>query len=112
MLKLAIIGRYADILPFRAIGAELIQVQDDSKAGVLLKNLKHSSEPYMVMMTEDLAGKCPEEIDDFRQNEMNIFLSIPSLTSTPGTRMEEIRTLVSRSLGVDLLGQKKGQNEG
>jgi vacuolar-type H+-ATPase subunit F/Vma7 len=105
MLKLIIIGKRADILPFRAVGAELVEINDDSKAGSAIESLKNSEVSLMVMMTEDLAELCQKEITEFRLKKTNMFLSIPSIKTTPGARLDEIRKLVTRALGVDLIGQ-------
>ena len=107
MLKLVIIGSRADILPFRAMGAELLEADDTQKAIEILEELKLSGDSLMVMMTEQLVNTCREQIYDFRMKTSNMFLSIPSLKSKPGSRLEEIRTLVTRALGVDLLSDSK-----
>lgn len=109
MPKVFVIGRRADILPFRALGSELIeipdQVGDDVTVGAAFDRVQ-TDEPVMVMITEDLVGRCPERIAEFREKPMNMLLPIPSMTASPGIRLEEVRSLVARSLGVDLLGQK------
>ncbi|MCE5249667.1 hypothetical protein LLG96_05550 [bacterium] len=112
MPKVVVIGRRADILPFKALGSELVEIEDETKVAPVLSEIKRSPEPVMVMMTEDLAGKCSEAITDFRENAMNMLLPIPTLSVTPGARMEEVRSLVARALGVDLLGQKYSQPDG
>ena len=110
MPKVFVIGRRADILPFRALGSELIeiipdQVGDRATVSAAFDRVQ-ADEPVMVMMTEDLVSRCPEKIAEFREKPMNMLLPIPSMTASPGIRLEEIRSLVARSLGVDLLGQK------
>jgi vacuolar-type H+-ATPase subunit F/Vma7 len=105
MPKVIVIGRRADILPFRALGSELIEIEDETKVSDAFENIKHYTEPVMVMITEDLVSRCSGEIAEFRENALNMVLPIPSMTATPGIRMQEIRALVARSLGVDLLGQ-------
>jgi len=34
------------------------------------------------------------------------------MTTSPGIRLEEVRSLIARSLGVDLLGQKNARTDG
>ena len=105
MPKVFVIGRRADILPFRALGSELIEIEDEATVSAAFDRVQ-ADEPVMVMITEDLVGRCPEKIAEFREKPMNMLLPIPSMTASPGIRLEEIRSLVARSLGVDLLGQK------
>jgi len=108
MPKVFVIGRRADILPFRALGSELIEIEDEATVSAAFDKVQ-ADEPVMVMVTEDLVSRCPEKIAEFREKPMNMLLPIPSMTATPGIRFEEVRSLVARSLGVDLLGQKTAQ---
>ncbi len=105
MLKLYVIGSRIDIQPFKAIGAELIEVQNESLTDILAK-LKQSSDQLLVMMTEGLAATVTTEIAAFKKDTKSIFLPIPAISTSPGVRIQEIRKLIARSIGVDLLGQK------
>ncbi len=107
MPKVIVIGRRADILPFKAVGADLMEARDGVEAGVALSGLRESTEPCLVLLTEDIAGQCQGEIAKFRENRMNVFLPIPTISSVPGKRLEEMRALIARAIGVDLLGRKE-----
>ena len=105
MLKLYVIGPRAEILPFKSIGAELKYVQDEPAPDILRK-LSHTQEQILVMITEELLVGAEAEVAAMRQNPNIIFLPIPSINTTPGTRMRQIQKKIALSLGVDLLGQK------
>lgn len=107
MPKVVVIGRRADILPFRAVGAELMEVKDERQVGEALGAFRNSAEPVLVMMTEDLVKAGGSGLADFRENRMNVLLPIPTINTEPGKRLEQIRALVARALGVDLLGRKE-----
>ncbi len=107
MPKLIAIGNRADILPFRAVGAELIEVQDERQAGTALNGIRESEEPAVVMITEGMATAGAQEIEELRKSGKHVFLPIPTIHTKPGKRLEEIRSLVARALGVDLLGRKE-----
>ena len=107
MPKVVVIGRRADILPFRAVGAELMEAQDGEQAGEALFEFRQSTEPVLVMMTEDLVDACGVGVAEFRQNRMNVLLPIPTIGTKPGGRLERMRQLVARAIGVDLLGRKE-----
>jgi len=109
MLKLYVIGPRADILPFKAIGAELIEIQNGSVTNILEK-LMQSTDQLLVMMTEELASSARAEIDTFRKKTNSIFLPIPSMSTHPGTRLKEVQQMIAKSLGVDLLGQKLAES--
>lgn len=106
MLKVVVIGRHSDILPFKAVGAELIEVETSNAAGNALMGFRHSTQPLMVLMTEDFASDCPDELITFRENKRNVFLAIPSLGGIQGIRLHEMRSFITRSLGVDLLSKE------
>ncbi len=107
MPKVVVIGRRADILPFRAVGAELMEVRDEGQVNEVLGLFRQSTEPVLVMMTEDLVNAAGSSIAEFRENRMNVLLPIPTINTEPGKRLEQIRALVARALGVDLLGRKE-----
>jgi vacuolar-type H+-ATPase subunit F/Vma7 len=106
MLKVFVLGRRSDILPFRAVGVELLEIRDEGQVAPALERFKGTTEPVMLMMTEDLVSSCIEEIALFRENKMNILLPIPTVTTEQGLRLAQIRAMVARALGVDLLGRK------
>lgn len=107
MSKVVVIGKRADILPFRAVGAELMEVQDSGQAVTALNTFRQSSEPILVMMTEDFVDSCVAGVEEFRQNRMNVLLPIPTIATEQGGRLERMRHLVARAIGVDLLGRKE-----
>jgi vacuolar-type H+-ATPase subunit F/Vma7 len=107
MPKVFVLGRRSDILPFRAVGAELLEIREESQIAITLARFKNSTEPVMLLMSEDLVDSCAEDIEQFRGNKMNILLPIPTINTEPGLRLAQIRALVARALGVDLLGKKE-----
>jgi vacuolar-type H+-ATPase subunit F/Vma7 len=105
MLKLYVIGPRSEILPFKSIGAELVDSQTEP-VQEMLKNLKGSTDQVLIMIAEELAAGLGAEIAALRQNPKVILLPIPSINTPPGTRLREIQKMIALSLGVDLLGQK------
>lgn len=105
MSKVIAIGRRADILPFKAAGAELVEVEDAKGAAAAFDSIMEIADPSVVMVTEDFYGECGKEIDSFRERRNRAVLAIPSIGGTPGARMAAVRTIVARALGVDLLGR-------
>ena len=108
MSKVIAIGRRADILPFRAAGAELVEVDNAKGAAAAFDSIMEIKDPSVVMVTEDFYDECAREIELFRQRRNRAVLAIPSLAGTPGKRMAAVRSLVARALGVDLLGRDAG----
>ena len=107
MPKIYVIGYRAHILPFRAAGLELIEVENSEGVKEAFEKLMDETEPCTVLVMEDLAEKCWETIETFQKGNMRIVLPIASLTTKPGKRLEKIRVQIARALGVDLLGRDK-----
>ena len=107
MPKIMAIGRRADILPFKAAGVELLEVETGEDAVAAFDSIMGMGEPCAVMVTEDLVKAVEEPMAAFRRGEARAVLVIPSMTAAPGARLASIRALVARALGVDLLGRAK-----
>lgn len=114
MLKVVAIGRRADILPFRAVGAHLMEVDGaagPTGAAAALDGLRGETGAVMVMMTEEFVDRCRPQIEAFRAGGARAFLAVPSPATPAGKRLGEMRALVARALGVDLLGRAKRVSE-
>ena len=107
MSKVVVIGCRADILPFAAAGAQLIEVEDAGQAAAALDGLESEKDACLVMLSEDFAIECAGEVETFRTNRRHALVAIPSLGSPTGRTLTRIRALVARSLGVDLLGRSE-----
>ena len=107
MPKIMAIGHRADILPFKAAGVELLEVETSEDAAAAFDSIMGISEPCAVMVTEDLMEAVEEPMAAFRVEKARAVLVIPSMTAAPGARLASIRALVARALGVDLLGRAK-----
>jgi vacuolar-type H+-ATPase subunit F/Vma7 len=101
-----VIGRRSAVLPFKAAGAEVIEADDCEGTAAAFAKLDHLTTPCLVMITEDLARGCADEVAKFRTGRERSVVSIPTLAVKPGAMLEDVRALVARSIGVDLLGRK------
>ncbi|MDR3078200.1 MAG: hypothetical protein LBV15_05505 [Planctomycetota bacterium] len=105
MPKVKVIGRHASILPFKAVGVELADVEGAEEARAALREIRESGEETLVLIPEDLAGECAADIAQLRQGASMLVLSLPAFTGEVGVQRERVRQLVARSLGVDLMGK-------
>jgi vacuolar-type H+-ATPase subunit F/Vma7 len=106
MSRVFVIGRRADALPFKAAGAQVIEAEDCVGAAEGLRSIMQTAGPCLVMVSEDLARGCREEIAQFREGKERSVVSLPTLSTKPGTTLADIRAMVARSIGVDLLGKQ------
>ena len=55
---------------------------------------------------EDIAVECENEIALLRQGTAVVVMTLPASSGEIGVQREQVRQLVARSLGVDLMGRK------
>lgn len=107
MPKVLVIGRHANILPFKSVGVEPVDVNTPDEAKQALKAIRESGEETLALIPEDFAVHCANEIALLRQGVNVVVLTLPSMSGQDvGIQREQVRQLVARSIGVDLMGKK------
>jgi vacuolar-type H+-ATPase subunit F/Vma7 len=106
MPKVIVIGRHAAILPFKSVGVEPVDVETLEDAKQALRNVRDASEETLVLIPENLALDCRNEIALLRQGTNAVILTLPAMEGEVGIQREQVRQLVARSLGVDLMGKR------
>lgn len=106
MPKVIAIGKHAAVLPFKSVGVEPVDVDDVDEARQALRNVRESGEETLVLIPEDMAADCENEIRLLRQGVNVVVLTLPAMSGEVGIQREHVRQLVARSLGVDLMGKK------
>ena len=109
MSRAVILGSHAAILPFRAVGVELMPAEDADAARARLRLLAADFAEGLVLVTEDLAESCRDEIAELRRHPGVAVLPLASPAAgakSAGAQREWIRQLVRRAIGVDLMGRK------
>ena len=106
MPKVIVIGRHAAILPFKSVGVEPLDIEDVYGAKQALRSIRESGEETLVLIPENFAVDCQNEIALLRQGTHVVVLTLPATEGEVGVMREPVRQLVARSLGVDLMGKK------
>lgn len=106
MPKVTVIGKHAAILPFKSAGVEPWDVEDADGARAALRSIRESGGETLVLVPEEYAGECANEIRLLRQGTNVVVLTLPSMSGEAGAQRERVRQLVARSLGVDLMGKR------
>ncbi len=106
MPRVTVIGKHAAILPFKAVGVEPCDVETIEEAKAELRKIRESGEETLVMIPEDIAVECAHEIGQLRQGISAVVMTLPASTGEIGIQREQVRQLVARSLGVDLMGKR------
>ncbi len=106
MPKVTVIGKHAAILPFKAVGVQPYDVETIDEAKTALRKIRESSEETLVLIPEDIAVECSNEIASLRQGISAVVMTLPASSGEVGIQREQVRQLVAWSLGVDLMGKK------
>jgi len=107
MYKAYVLGERHLIMGFKAVGFELIHVEDSSKLVHELMKLSGDDDVGLILVTESLAEEKPEIIEEFRQKSKAIITLIPTHEGSRHTSFLNISKMVERSIGIDILGKDK-----
>lgn len=108
MPRVIAIGKHAAVLPFKAVGVEPVDVESVDDVKLELRRIRESGEEVLILIPEDFAIECETEIYNLRQGTNAVILTLPALSGDEvGLQREQVRQLVARSLGVDLMGKRK-----
>jgi vacuolar-type H+-ATPase subunit F/Vma7 len=106
MPRVIVIGKHAAILPFKSVGVEPVDVESTDEAKQALRKIRETQEETLVLIPEDIAANCQNEIAVLRQGTNAVILTLPAMEGEAGIQREQVRQLVARSLGVDLMGKR------
>ena len=105
--KMAAIGGYDSVLPFKAIGLDTVVITDENKDDFGMILAKFSNEAYVAVFVEEAVfaqnQEAIKEIDNF--TDMCI-IPVPNQSGSMGIGLEAIRKTVERAVGMDIFGDK------
>ena len=108
MSNVYVIGEQNVILPFRGVGAVLLPVSDRPQILEALNRVKGDPEVGVVFMLEEAAEILGRDgLDLFREQYPGIVIAIPTRRGGGQQVFEEMRSLVARAIGVDLMGRSE-----
>lgn len=107
MPKVMVMGKHAAILPFKAVGVEIRDIDDVQEAKDELARLAATEEETLILLPEELAAECQDEIAVVRTGTAVVVMTLPATSGDVGVQREHVRQMVARSIGVDLMGKKK-----
>ncbi len=106
MPNVIVIGKHAAVLPFRSVGVTPLDIETVDDAKQALRGVREGGEETLVLIPENLAVDCRNEIALLRQGTNVVILTLPAMEGEVGIQREQVRQLVARSLGVDLMGKR------
>lgn len=107
--KIAIVGDLTTVIAFRGLGLKVIVTEDPKEARQQVFDLaKHGVD--LILVTEPLIQGAPEIRERFQREFVPAILPIPSAQGSSGYALHELREMVRRAVGIDLL--KDSNQEG
>ena len=103
MYKIAVVGDRDSVLGFIALGYSVHEADDAESAGRLLSTLVKSGEYAVIFLTEDLACRMEEQLNQYKDMPLPAVVSIPGQGGSTGYGMNNIRSAVERAVGADIL---------
>ena len=106
MYKIAVMGDYASIYGFGALGLELYPETDPEKAAKTLKKLAEA-DTAVVYLTEALAAGMAETLEKYRAQALPAIILIPGAAGNTGQGSAEVHRSVERAVGSDIYAGKE-----
>jgi V/A-type H+-transporting ATPase subunit F len=100
--KIASIGELDVILPFKAIGADIYPVSTPEEARDVLQELL-KQEIGLILVPDDLVPDIRDFMTQIRGLPLPCILPIPGSQGSSGFRANEMRELIKRAVGLDIM---------
>ena len=108
MSKVAAIGEEDVVLCFKGVGVEIFPVIKSEEALITLKELIVDSTFGIILITESIAKNIADEINQLYQKASNIILIIPNHKGSLNTSLMDIKKIIERAVGIDLISKADG----
>ena len=109
MSKVASIGEKDVLLCFKGMGVEVFPVTKPEECLMKLKELAFDSSYSIILITESIARGILNEINQLSQKAPNIIFIIPGHKGSQNTSLKEMKKIIERAVGIDLIS--KGENQ-
>ncbi|MGI6404590.1 MAG: V-type ATP synthase subunit F [Oscillospiraceae bacterium] len=100
--KIAVVGEKASVMGFRAVGFEVIEVEESAEIFSTVERLV-KEEYGVVFLTEQALAKAPGLLDKYKDTRIPAIIPIPGRDGTLGIGMQNLRKSVERAVGADIL---------
>ena len=102
MYKVAVMGDYDSIYGFAALGLTTFPVEDRETGAELLHKLA-AGDYAVIYMTEALAAKLQEEVDEYREQMKPAIILIPGISGNTGAGISQVKKSVEQAVGSDII---------
>ncbi|MCK4422061.1 hypothetical protein KAW18_13260 [candidate division WOR-3 bacterium] len=100
-MKIAFVGTYDLIFPFKSLGAEIISIED--KDILEIKKEIEKSDYAIVFILEDIYKQLEDRTDITTRPDINI-VPIPGIKGSQGYGKKRIAELIKKAVGMEIGG--------
>lgn len=101
--EIAMLGDQSSIAGFRGVGVRTFAVNPDSDVNRLLEDLIFSEDFAIIYITEAVATEVAELLAEHKDDYLPAIITLPTQGSEETTSVDNLRSLVIRAIGVDLV---------
>ena len=106
MHRIGVLGDRESVLGFKALGVEVFTADDARRARPVLRRI--AKEGFAVIfITEHLARDMEDEIRPYRDRAAPAIVVMPGKGGPMGLGMAELKRVVERAVGMDILNMKQ-----
>ncbi len=104
---MAAVGSYESILPFKAIGLDVVVLTEENGDSIGSVLHKFSRSGYAVLfLEEELFVKYRDAVNEINEYTDLSIIPVPNQKGSMGIGLDSIRRNVERAVGMDIFGEK------
>ncbi|MBP8684807.1 V-type sodium ATPase subunit G [bioreactor metagenome] len=104
---MAAVGSYDSILPFKAIGLDVVEITDENRDSIGEIMNRFAIKGYAALFVEEaLFSKYQQAVDEVNESTDMCIIPVPNQSGSMGVGLSSIRRNVERAVGMDIFGVK------
>ena len=104
---MAAVGSYDSILPFKAIGLDVVEITDENRDSIGEIMNRFAIKGYAALFVEEaLFSKYQQAVDEVNESTDMCIIPVPNQSGSMGVGLRSIRRNVERAVGMDIFGVK------
>ena len=104
---MAAVGRYDSILPFKAIGLDVVEITEENRDSIGEIMNRFAIKGYAALFVEEaLFSKYQQAVDEVNESTDMCIIPVPNQSGSMGVGLSSIRRNVERAVGMDIFGVK------
>ena len=104
---MAAVGSYDSILPFKAIGLDVVEITDENRDSIGEIMNMFAIKGYAALFVEEaLFSKYQQAVDEVNESTDMCIIPVPNQSGSMGVGLSSIRRNVERAVGMDIFGVK------